>query len=462
MIVAAMVRTMSANDVEVQELPRKLGAFDAAMVVVGSMIGSGIFLKASKIAGNVPDPAIVLAVWAASGLLTFFGALAIAELGAMRPKSGGLYASLHEAYGPFVAFLFGWSLLAILQTGSIAGLAAGVVERALRAELALSDLQATLAAGALVVLFSAINLVSVRVTAGVQNTFTVAKSLGILLLIFGAFALAQGSSAHLARAGVPPAGASWTSAFGLAMISALWAYDGWINLSFVAGEVREPQKNIPRALFAGTLFVTGVYLLVNFAYHWVLTVPEVQAAKNPSRELAVRFLGSAGAITMTAIVAISSLGTLNSSILAGPRVYFAMAKDRLFFPAVAAIHPRFHTPHVSILLQCAWSLALLARWKTFDALTDNVVFVFWIFYGLGAGAVFVLRRRAPDVERPFRTPGYPLVPAVFIAGASFLTGNTVYDSIAHGNFAALEAMGLLLIGGAIYPAFRYFTRPRTI
>ncbi len=435
-----------------RELPRKLGAFDAATIVVGSMIGSGIFLKASTIAAHVPDPRLVIGVWLVSGALTFFGALAMAEHGAMRPRSGGLYAALHEAYGPFVAFLFGWSLLAILQTGSIAGLAAGVVERALTAEIGLSPRAATLTAGALVVAFSALNLVSVRATAGVQNAFTVTKSLGILLLVFGGFALAQGSAANLAPVGRPQG--SWASAFGLAMIGSLWAYDGWINLSFVAGEVREPQRNIPRALLAGTIFVAVVYALTNLAYHWVLAVPEVQAAKNPARALALRFLGPSGALLMTAVVAVSSLGTLNSSVLAGPRVYFAMARDKLFFPAVAAVHPRFRTPHVSIVLQCVWSLALLARWKTFDALTDNVVFIFWIFYGLGAGAVMLLRRRAPDAARPFRTPGYPLVPLAFIAGALFLTGNTVYDSIAHDNPAALEALGLLGLGALAYPLFK--------
>ncbi len=437
------------------ELPRRLGAFDATTIVVGSMIGSGIFLKASKIAERVPHPPLILAVWAVSGVLTLFGALAMAELGAMRPRSGGLYAVLHEAYGPFAAFSFGWALLAILQTGSIAGLAAGVVERALNAERQLAPLDASLIAGGLVVSFSAINVVSVRAAAGVQNAFTVAKSLGILLLLFGAFALGHGASGHLAPPGTAPAhGASWASSFGLAMIGALWAYDGWINLSFVAGEVREPQKNIPRALLAGTLAVTVLYVLVNLAYHWVLSIPEVQAAKNPSREVMLRAFGAAGALVMTAIVAVSSLGTLNSSVLSGPRVYFAMARDRLFFPAVAAVHPRFKTPHVSILVQCAWSLALLARWKTFDALTDNVVFVFWIFYGLGAGAVLVLRRRLPDAERPFKAPGYPFVPLAFIAGALFLTANTVYDSLSGNDPAALEALGLLAVGAAMYPLFK--------
>ena len=421
------------------------------------MIGSGVFLKATKIAARLPDPRLILLVWAVSGLLTFFGALSFAELGAQRPKSGGLYVILHEELGPFTGFLFGWSLLAILQTGSIAGLAAGIVERALAAQFTLTPLQAMLTAGGLIVVFSALNIVSVRAAAGVQNAVTVAKSIGILGLIFGGFVLATGTSDNLQRVGAPPGGTSWLSAFGVAMVGALWAYDGWINLSFVAGEVKAPQRNVPLALLGGTLFVTSLYVLVNFAYHWVLPVAVVQAAKNPSRELALRFLGGGGAVAMTVLVAVSALGTMNSSILAGPRVLFAMAKDGLFFKRIGAVHPRFRTPHNAILLQCVWALVLLTRWQTFDALTDNVVFVSWVFYGLGALSLLLSRRRAPAAVRPFRTPGYPFVPLVFIAGALFLSGNTVYDSIVHKNNAALEAFGLLGIGAVLFP---FFKRPK--
>jgi len=434
-------------------LPRRLGAFDATTIVVGSMIGSGVFLKASKIAVRLPDPRLVVLVWAVSGVLTFFGALSIAELGAMRPRSGGLYALLDEAFGPFVAFSFGWSLLAILQTGSIAGIAAGIVERALGAELALSERASTLAAGALVVIFSAVNVVSVRVAAGVQNVLTVAKFLGLLALMFGGFALAHGSAENLAPTGAAPGAPSWTSAFGLAMVSSLWAYDGWINVSFVAGEVNDPQRNLPRALLFGTALVTALYVLVNTAYHVALPLDIVRAAKNPSRELALRFLGPGGALAMTVLVTVSSLGTLNSSVLSAPRVFYAMARDGLFFAPVGRVHERFRTPHVAIVLQCAVALVLLSRWKTFDALTDNVVFVFWIYYGLGAAAVLVLRRRRPEEPRPFRVPGYPFVPLIFLAGALFLTMNTLVDSIRTGQRSALEALGLFATGALLYPLF---------
>lgn len=446
--------TETTSEHEPRELPRRLGAFDATTLVIGSMIGSGVFLKAATIARRLPDPRLVLGVWLASGLLSFFGALVFAEVASLRPRSGGLYAVLHDELGPFAGFLFGWSLLAVLQTGSIAGLAAGIVERALAPSFGLSPSASTLVAGALVVLFSALNVVSVRAASSVQGVLTVAKCLGLLGLVFGAFVIAEGSSAHLVRVGAPADGESWVGAFGLAMIGALWAYDGWINVSFVAGELRQPQRQLPRALVFGTAFVTGLYVLANLAYHWVLPLAEVQAAKNPSRDLALRIVGAPGGVLLTVLVAVSSLGTLMSSVLSGPRVFFAMARDRLFPRALASVHPRFATPYLAIVLQCVWSLALLSRWRTFDALTDNVVFVYWIFYGLGAIAMLRARSRTPESPRPFRAPCYPLVPLAFLGGALFLTVNTVHASIAHGTSAALEALALLGAGAVLYPLFR--------
>lgn len=437
------------------DLPRRLSVFDATTIVVGSMIGSGIFLKASGIAQKIPSPTVVLAVWMVSGILTLFGALTLAELGACRPRAGGLYVYLYEAYGPFVAFLFGWSLLAVVETGSIAGIAVGIA-RTFAAQVPLSDHQQLGVAAVLIVTFTAINLLSVRLGAGVQNLFTVAKSLGILLLILGGFLFAHGSLANVITPGQPHTPLTPTGAFAACMLAALWAYDGWVNLSFMAGEVREPQRSLPRALTVGTLFVTLVYLATNAAYHYVLPVEQVQAAKNVSRELAAAFMGAAGAIAMTVIGMVSSSGTLNSSVMTAPRVYFAMARDGLFFGGVAAVHSRFLTPHVSLILQCVWALGLLARWQTFDALTDNVVFVYWIFYALGAGAVIILRRQADGAERPYSTPGYPWVPLVFIAGALFLIGNTVYNA----QQESREALYLLALGALLYPLFRRGHSPR--
>lgn len=438
-----------------QDLPRRLTAFNATTIIVGSIIGSGIFLsKAGAIAKLIPNPTLALMVWVVAGLLTLFGALSLAELGAMYPQSGGLYCYLREAYGPCTAFLFGWSMLTILESGSIAGIAAGVAQQAAGLQTGLGHASFTgreqvLLAGFLIVLLSVLNILSVRVGAEIQNVFTIAKSLGIVLLIFGGFVLANGSSAHF-QAMPQPAQIGLASAFGLAMMKSLWAYDGWVNITYVTGEVQEPQRNLPRALLTGTVFVIIVYVLANAAYHWVLPLAEVQASENVASSLAQVVLGPAGLVTMAALVMVSAFGTLNSSVLSGPRVYYAMARDGLFFRQAASVHPRFQTPHVAIVAQCLCSLGLLHWWAKFEAITDNVVFVYWIFYALGAGAVIILRLRNPEMQRPYRTPGYPLVPLLFVAGALFLTINTMWRE----PVSSLQALTLLGVGVLVWPLFK--------
>lgn len=408
------------------------------------MIGSGIFLKASAIATLVPQPWMVLAVWVVAGALTFFGALSFAELGAARPRAGGLYVYLHEAYGPLVGYLFGWSLLAVLQTGSIAGLAAGVAQT-LGGLWHWTPATELGVAGLLIVTVSAVHLVSVRAGADLQNLLTVTKCVGILALIGGGFFLARGSLANLSAPA--PAGGLVVGAFGLAMMKALWAYDGWVNATFLAGEVRDPQRSLPRALLLGTGTVTLIYVATNAAYHVALPVAEVQAAKSVAVAVAERLAGPAAALGMAVLTALSMAGTLNSSALSGPRVSFAMARDGLFLPALGVLHPRFRTPYVAILVQAVWSLGLLAWWGTFERLTDNVVFVYFLFYALGAAAVLVERRRRPDLERPYRTPGAPMVPLLFVATSLWLLGNTLVQSPG----ASLQALALLGLGLLVRP-----------
>lgn len=431
------------------ELPRRLRWPDAAAIVVGSMIGSGIFLKASAIAKLLPDPRWVLAVWVISGLLTFFGALAFAELGAARPRAGGLYVYLHDAYGPLMGYLFGWSLLAVLQTGSIAGLAAGVAQT-LSGLYDWSDATEIGVAGLLIVAVSLVHLVSTRAGANLQNLLTVTKCAGILVLMGGGFFLARGTLANLLPEAPQALPVGLAGAFGLAMVKALWAYDGWVNATFMAGEVKDPQRSLPRALLLGTGAVTVIYVLTNAAYHYALPVADVQAAKSVAVTVAERMAGLKAALAMAALTAISMAGTLNSSAMSGPRVYYAMARDGLFLPALGALHPRFRTPYVAVIVQCFWALALLAWWGTFERLTDNVVFVYFLFYALGAGAVLIERRRRPDRELPYRTPGYPVVPLIFVATAAWLTVNTLVQAPRD----ALQALGLLGLGLLLYPLMR--------
>lgn len=413
------------------------------------MIGSGVFLKASGIAAILPSPTWVMVAWVLAGVLTLFGALSFAELGAMFPASGGIYAHLREAYGDLVAFLFGWSLLAILQTGSIAGLAAGIAQTAAQrnAWIAAND---TAFAVFLIVALSTINAVSVRAGVGfLQNVLTFIKCGGILLLIVAGWASPTGTMLNFAPLPTTPAGMALVSALGVVMMKTLWAYDGWVNATFLAGEVKDCQRTLPGALLFGTLGVIGVYLAINGAYHFALSITQIQESKSVAVLLAQTVSGETAGKAVTILLMISMAGTLNSSILSAPRVYFAMARDGLFFPVLARVHPYFLTPAAAILVQAAWALALLLLWKGFDRITDNVIFVFWVFYALGAGAVIRLRHTRPEAPRPYRVPGYPFVPLTFIGLAVLLILNTVVRDPKN----SAQALGLLVAGLAVYPFF---------
>jgi APA family basic amino acid/polyamine antiporter len=431
-----------------ERLQRQLTLTDATAIVVGSMIGSGIFLKAAGIAELVPHPPLILAIWLASGLLTLGGALVIAELGAMMPEAGGLYVYLRRAYGPFVGFLFGWSLLAVLQTGSIAGLAAGSVQGLEVLEPRIGEFRFALAA-ALIVLMTGLNVVSVKSGARVQNILTLAKVLGIGFLVSGAFLLAGASTSNFTPAAPLAMNVGLLGAIGLCMTKALWAYDGWVNLGFMAGELKEPQRNLPRAIGIGIGLVIVVYTLTNAAYHFVLPLDVVQGSKSVAVDVAKKLLEQKGTLAMSVLTFVSMAGALNSSILSAPRAYYAMAQDGKFPQVIGAVHPTFKTPYVALIVQGLWAIVLLSFWGTFETLTDNVVFVFWIFYGLGAGAVLRLRAREPYTHRPYKVIGFPWVPGVFIAAAVLLTANTLVQAPKQ----SAQALVLVLSGAVLYAIF---------
>lgn len=439
---------------ERNDLPRRLGLFDAITTVVGACIGTGIFLKAAAISTLLPNPWLVVLLWVVAGALSLFGALVVAELGGMYPHSGGLYLYLTEAFGPFVGFLFGWAMLSILQTGSLAGIAAGVMqavsnllERVGAAPLSANDQM--LGAMDLVMILTLVNCISVRAGASVQNLLTILKSLGLLVLVVG-IAIGGKASASNWVAAPPNATHAIAAAFGLAMIKALWVYDGWIDVSFVAGEVENPQRNLPRATLMGMGFVILMYVVVNAGYHLLMPVDAVQASKTVAASAAGVLGGDSAVLAMSIVVVLSSLGGLNTSLLTGGRVYFAMAREGMFFSKVGAIHPRFLTPHVSLALQGVWSCGLLLLWSQFERITDNVVFCYWIFYALGGLAMMKLRLSHPHLERPYRCPGFPVVPALFVLLSGALIVNTVIASPGD------SAQGLALLGsGAIlYPYFK--------
>lgn len=456
------------------ELIRGLGLRDATALVVGTIVGTGVFLKMAPMAQAVGTPQLALLAWLAAGLLSLAGALTYAELGALMPSAGGEYVYLRAAYGDLPAFLFGWMRMLVGATGSIAifGVAFATFLSALvpldavwaRRTLVLFGQQAEwqfgikqVVAVSAIVLFSALNCFRVTFAGRIQTLLTSAKVLAIGGIVVGVFWFGKGGGwEHLeSPAGVP----RWSglSAFGLAMVSALWAYDGWNNMPMVAGEVKNPQHTVPRALIAGMLIVLLVYGLANLAYCYALPIGEIQASNSSlhrdalpvAAKAAQTFLGSNGPQLISLAFLLSTIGVLHGSILTNARMPYAMAKDGLFFHRFAQLNETTAVPVAAVVLQAVWA-SVLAASGTFDQLTNYVVFAGWIFYAATTSAVFVLRRKMRDVPRPYKTPGFPLVPLVFILVATGLLVNTLVT-------ARLEAMlGLVLIalGLPVYALFR--------
>jgi APA family basic amino acid/polyamine antiporter len=449
------------------ELLRTLGSWEAAAIVVGTVIGSGIFLVPKAMTLNVGSPGKVLLVWVVGGLLSLFGALTYAELAAALPHAGGEYVYLREAYGPFWSFVYGWTSFTVAKSGSIATLATAFAyylgnffppldQILIRLPwrigpgwepLAISYGQVL--AIALILVLGLINYYGVKLGGRIQAHVTALK-VGIILTLTLATAIWGAGSAEHFRSTVPAAGglAGWVAA----LVAALWAYDGWNNVNMVSGEVLEPQRNIPRALILGTLGVLVLYLAANLAYFFVLSAPEVAASDRVAAAAARKFLGPAGGGAVALAAMISIFAALNGSILSGSRVPFAMARDGYFAAAVSRIHPRHHTPHVSILLLCLWA-ALLTLSGRYEELYTYVIFASWILYGMTAASVFVLRRKRPDLPRPYRTFGYPLLPALFVLAAGFLVAVTLVHSPRE------SGLGLLVVGLGC-PWFLYWKRRR--
>lgn len=424
---------------EIRSLPRVLGPLDGTMIVVGSVIGSGIFLVPADIAFQVGTAGLIMAVWVVGGALSLAGALAYAELGAAMPGAGGLYIYLREAYGPATAFLYGWALFLVIHSGSVATLAVAF-SIYLGYLVPLGSWGGKAASAACVLFLTALNIVGVKAGALIQNLFGMLKVGGLLVLVAIAFAgaPAAGSSA------VPsdPSPGSLASRFGLALVAALWAYEGWHFVTFSAGEIRRPERNVPLSLAAGTATVVALYLITNLAYLHVFTVPRIASSERVAAEVAGASAGPLGASLISAAILISIFGAVNGTLLTGPRVYYAMARDRLFFSTAARLHPRFQTPARAILIQGLWATAL-AMVAGFAALFTYVVFTGWIFYALGAAAVIRLRRLRPELERPYLAWGYPVLPAVFVGAAALLVANTlICNPLPSGAGLALVAAGL--------------------
>ena len=438
-----------------------LGMFSTIMLVVGGVIGSGIFRKSGVMAGQLGSPELLLGVWLLAGIITMFGALTNAEISSFIPETGGQYVFFERMYGSFAAFLYGWAALVVFQTGSIAALAYVFAEYATHffhlPELSpataawsfhlpfigdiapLKEFGVKCLAATVVVVLTIINYLGVRFGGLVQNIFTIAKLAGMAALLVCAFLPgAGGSVANLTHAGpmIPLHGWALALAIAAALQGAFWAYDGWVKVSYIAGEVREPQRIIPRATVVGMLIVTAVYIAMNVAYCWVLPAGEMAGSKLVAADVAER-IHDGGARWIAALVMISTFGANNAVVLASARIYFSMGQRRTMPVLLGRVHPRFHTPSVALILQGAWCLVMIFT-GTFDTLTDTLIFTIWVFYAAGAFGVFVLRRKEPDAPRTYRVPGYPWVPAIFVGFAVLFLALTVWNDIS-GYRAAVAA-----------------------
>ena len=416
----------------VRELPRKLGLLDSSAIVVGTIIGSGIFLVPNLVARSLPSAPWIVAVWIFTGVLSFFGALAYAELGAMIPATGGQYVFLREAYGPLWGFLCGWTYFFVVISAAIAWLAITFTTY-LGYFVPLTPALAKAAAVALIAAVTLVNYRGVAMGAAVQKLFTLMKVAALGTLVVAAFLVSPPAAPHAAPQAVPLAspetatGAVTLSGFGVAMISCLLSYDGWMALSLVGGEVKDPKRNLPRALTMGVGLAIAIYVLANLAYLRVLSIGEIAATARVGALTAERTMGAAGGSFVSFAILMSIVGAINGWAMTAPRIYFAQARDGLFFQRCAAIHPRFQTPYVAILMFGAWS-ALLALTGTYETLAAYAMYAAWVFYGLTSMAVLVLRRTQPDRLRPYRMTGYPLTLVVFAVVALGFVVNTFVTS----------------------------------
>ena len=448
------------------ELKRDLGPWAAASIVVGTVIGSGIFLVPKTMIQRTGSPHMVFVAWVAGGLLSLAGALSYAELAAALPEAGGEYAFLREAYGPMWGFLYSWTQMWVAKSGSIATLDTGffVYLSNFYAPLDTVFYSVPLPLGphggplelrygqlfaiALILLLGWLNYYGVKLGGDVQVTVTIVKVALIAMIILSGLVLGH---AHAPFTG-PPIAPLTFAGFIAALVAALWAYDGWNNVSMVSSEVRNPQRNLPLALIGGTLAVIGIYLLANAAYFHILTAREVAGADRAPAEMMRKIFDGPGANAVAIAAMISIFAALNGSILSGSRVPYAAARQGYFFSAIGRVSPKYHTPGVSILALSAWASLLVLSGK-YDDLFNLVIFASWILYGMTAAAVLVLRKKRPDLYRPYRTFGYPYVPVLFILGASVLLFSTLFDRPRE----SFMGIGLILAG---LPFYYYWRRRR--
>ncbi|HTD23010.1 MAG TPA: amino acid permease [Terriglobales bacterium] len=458
-----------------QGLLRELGVSHAVAIVVGTVIGSGIFRVPGTMMRDVGSAKVVYLAWIVGGLLSFFGALTYSELGAMKPQAGGEYVYVRDGYGPMLGFLYAWTWFVIAKPASIATITTGLTD-ALSSLPRLSFLShpaaahltltwAQLVAIGATILISFLNYVGVRRAGAFQLIATLLKVAMLVGIAVIGFSYRGGSWANFATRFTGAHGGF--NGFMLALVAALWAYDGWNDLNMVAGEIRRPERDIPIALIAGVAIVAALYMLMYAAVQYVLPADALGASKSPASAMALVVLGTAGAALITAGIALSMLVTLNGTVMSGGRIPYAVARDGYFFQSLAAVSPRFHTPSNALLIQAVLSILLLLIAATFKQLLDLAIFAEWLFYMIAASTIFVFRKREPDAARPYKAWGYPLVPALFILSAGFLLYYTFKDNLEttfipawpHTWINSLAVAGVVLIAAGV-PVYFGFARKK--
>ncbi len=476
------------------ELLRQLGLVTAISCTIGSMIGSGIFKKPGIMATQLGSPELLVLVWVAAGIITLFGAVSIAEVSGMFPEAGGLYVYFNHSYNRFVGFLYGWAIFAVIQTGSHAsiayvfsdslgyftryprlgpGLEAFAIHIPFLGDITpLKYFGLKLTTIGLLIFLNLVNYLGVKLGGGVQVMFAILKIAGVAAIVIFAFASGHGDTANFTQSALG-GGVPFTTVFLaviMAMSGAFWAYDGWINVTYLAGEVKDAQRNLPKAIFTGMVVVIAVYILVNLAYIYVIPVGTIAERYHQAEaagqsyllatDVASRFWGGWGGALIAVIIMISTFGALNGSIMMSARVPFAMARQGHFFKSLGDVHPKFRTPGNALLAQCFWS-SILVLSGTFDQLTDMLIFVSWIFYAAGVYSVIVLRKKMPDAARPYRVWGYPVVPILFIIFASIYIVFTLYSDITafiKGSAPLINSlMGVVLVAIGI-PGYLYWNK----
>ncbi len=479
------------------DLLREIGLIAAIAFAIGSVIGSGIFKKPGLMASQLESPLLLLAVWIVTGLMTLFGVLSIAEISSLFPEAGGQYIYFNKSYGEFAGYLYGWAVFIVIQTGSIASIAyvfsdslgyffkfprLGPAWESFALHIPwLGDITPFKFIGLkgctilLILFLTVINYLGVRFGSAIQVLFTGLKIAAILAIVALAFTIGHGDLANFTQSAVSFSGgyAPVFLAFIVAMSGAFWAYDGWINVTYIAGEIRNPQKNLPRAMIIATATFISVYILANLAYFYIIPA-KVMGAKYLAAEatgqsylvatdVASSFFGGWGGSLIAIAIMISTFGTTNGTLMMSARVYYAMAKEKLFFNKLQDVHPRFRTPGPSLIIQGIWTSVLILS-GTFDQLTDMLIFVSWIFYAAAALGVIVLRKKMPDLERPYKVWGYPAVPILFIVFAMIFVVFTLYSDIHNyvsGRAPLINSLfGLLLVAAGI-PGYLYWKRRKT-